>query len=34
MSAGPSTISTQATILDNAFDDAGTFVVLRDGSNG
>jgi hypothetical protein len=34
MSAAPAAISADATILDNAFDDAGTFVVLREGSNG
>jgi len=34
MSAGPSSISAKAMILDNAFDDAGKFVVLREGSNG
>ena len=34
MSAGPSSISAKATILDNAFDDAGKFIVLREGSNG
>ena len=34
MSAAPSTVSTNATILDNAMDDAGKFVVLREGSNG
>jgi hypothetical protein len=34
MSAAPSAISKDATILDNAFADDGTFVVLRDGSNG
>jgi hypothetical protein len=34
MSAGPSAVSAEATILDNAFDDAGQFVVLREGSNG
>ena len=34
MSAGPSSVSANATILDNALDDAGQFVVLRDGSNG
>jgi hypothetical protein len=33
MSAAPSAISTNATILDNALDDAGAFVVLREGSN-
>ena len=34
MSAAPSSVSEQATILDNVFDDAGKFVVLREGSNG
>jgi hypothetical protein len=34
MSAAPSAISADATILDNAMDDAGKFVVLREGSNG
>jgi len=34
MSAGPNSISQNATILDNTLDDAGNFVVLRDGSNG
>jgi hypothetical protein len=34
MSAAPSSIAEAATILDNEFDDAGTFVVLREGSNG
>jgi hypothetical protein len=34
MSAAPSTVSADATILDNAMDDAGKFVVLREGSNG
>ena len=33
MSAAPSAISENATILDNALDDAGAFVVLREGSN-
>jgi hypothetical protein len=33
MSAAPSSISANATILDNALDDAGAFVVLREGSN-
>ena len=33
MSAAPSAISDNATILDNAMDDAGAFVVLREGSN-
>ena len=34
MSAAPSTVSANATILDNEIDDAGKFVVLREGSNG
>ena len=34
MSAGPSSIATDATILDWAMDANGHFVVLRDGSNG
>jgi hypothetical protein len=34
MSAAPASVSEHATILDNAFDDAGHFVVLRAGSNG
>ena len=34
MSAAPSTISEDATILDNELDEAGEFVVLREGSNG
>jgi hypothetical protein len=34
MSAAPSSVSAAATILDNAVDDAGQFVVLREGSNG
>jgi len=34
MSAAPSSISANATILDYEFDDAGKFVVLREGSNG
>jgi hypothetical protein len=33
MNAAPSAISANATILDNALDDAGAFVVLREGSN-
>jgi hypothetical protein len=33
ISAAPSSISAQATILDYAMDDAGTFVVLQDGTN-
>ena len=34
MSAAPAAVSAEATILDNAFDDGGKFVVLREGSNG
>jgi hypothetical protein len=34
MSAAPSTISADATILANELDDAGKFVVLQEGSNG
>jgi hypothetical protein len=34
MSAAPSSVSAKATILDNELDDAGKFVVLREGSNG
>jgi hypothetical protein len=34
MSAAPSTVSANATILGNEMDDAGKFVVLREGSNG
>ena len=34
MSAAPSAISDNATILDNELDDDGRFVVLRDGSTG
>lgn len=34
ISAGPAAISDKATILDNELDDAGKFVVLREGSNG
>jgi hypothetical protein len=34
MSAAPSSVSDEATILDNELDDAGKFVVLREGSNG
>ncbi len=34
MSAAPSTVSAEAAILDNEVDDAGKFVVLREGSNG
>ena len=34
MSAAPSTIAENATILDNELDAAGKFVVLREGSNG
>jgi hypothetical protein len=33
MSAAPSSVSANATILDNALDDAGAFVVLREGRN-
>ncbi len=33
MSAAPSAIADNATILDNEMDDAGAFVVLREGSN-
>jgi hypothetical protein len=33
MSAAPSSVSANATILDNALDDAGKFVVLREGSS-
>jgi hypothetical protein len=33
LSAGPSAIADQATILDYEMDDAGQFVVLREGSN-
>ncbi len=33
MSAAPSSISANATILDYEMDDAGKFVVLREGSN-
>jgi hypothetical protein len=33
MSAAPSAISENATILDNEMDDTGEFVVLREGSN-
>ena len=33
MSAAPSPVSANATILDNAMDDAGAFIVLREGSN-
>jgi hypothetical protein len=33
-SSAPASISEQATILDYAFDDAGKFTVLREGSNG
>ena len=33
MSAAPSSVSANATILDNALDDTGAFVVLREGSN-
>jgi len=34
MSAAPSSIAEAATVLDNELDDAGKFVVLREGSNG
>lgn len=34
MSAAPLTVSADATILDLEVDDAGAFVVLREGSNG
>lgn len=34
MSAAPSSVSANATILDNELDDAGKFVVLQEGSNG
>jgi hypothetical protein len=34
MRAGPSSLSNDATILDYEMDEAGNFVVLRDGSNG
>ena len=34
MSAAPLTIAEDATILDNELDEAGKFVVLREGSNG
>jgi hypothetical protein len=34
MSAAPATVADQATILDNATDASGKFVVLREGSNG
>lgn len=34
MSAGPLGIAQDATILDNAFDEDGKFVVLRPGANG
>ena len=34
MSAAPSSIAEAATILDNELDDAGEFVILRDGSTG
>jgi hypothetical protein len=33
-SAAPSSLAANATILDNALDDTGKFVVLREGSNG
>jgi len=34
MSAAPSAIAANATILDNEVDEAGVYVVLREGSNG
>jgi len=34
MSAAPAAIADDATILDNALDDAGEFVVLREGGDG
>lgn len=34
LSAAPSTIAENATVLDWAFDDKGKFVVLREGTNG
>ncbi len=34
MSAAPAAIADDATILDNELDDAGEFVVLREGGNG
>jgi hypothetical protein len=34
MTAAPPAISDQAIILDNAVDDAGKYIVLREGSNG
>lgn len=34
LTAAPPAISDEATILDNAVDDAGKYVVLREGSNG
>ena len=34
MSAAPSALSDDATILDNALNEDGTFVMLREGSNG
>lgn len=34
MSAAPASISAEAAIYDNVVDDAGKFVVLREGSNG
>ncbi len=34
MTAAPPAISDEATILDNAVDDAGKYLVLREGSNG
>ncbi|WP_225434554.1 hypothetical protein, partial [Lacticaseibacillus paracasei] len=34
ISAAPASVADKATILDNALDAAGKFVVLREGSNG
>jgi hypothetical protein len=34
MSAAPATVSAEATIYDLVVDDAGNFIVLREGSNG
>lgn len=34
MTAAPPAISAEATIVDNAVDDAGKYVLLREGSNG
>lgn len=33
MAAGPTSISTEATLYDNNVDEAGDFIVLREGSN-